>query len=303
MPAYELYSKRQKAKEKAGQEDVYQYDDLPNPFRVQVIHLWAQAIGEWYGSRAYGMTDTLANTMWKQIYGYMIDEKGVFALVKGADNPHEQCCNYLLNAPTLDALDLIEVTFTVVDSSMRELDEYERKRERVMDADLAIGKLNKRFREHGIGYEFAGGELIRVDSKYIHANPCVRPLACFTTREMGFRGLAKSSWKRTSTTGKRITKRPAVCTAKGWAFDPHKDTAKALLEIVFANGLVPPYIQQQLKHLQLLLETSAPVMRNKAAAHGQGPAPVSVPQHYVAYTLHMTASNIVFLVESFKLAK
>ena len=42
-----MYSKRKKAAEKAGQEDVFQYDVLPEAFRVQVIHIWVDAIGSW----------------------------------------------------------------------------------------------------------------------------------------------------------------------------------------------------------------------------------------------------------------
>jgi hypothetical protein len=41
----DIFSKRQKVAEKSGQLDVYQYDDLPKAFRVQVIHIWRSVIG------------------------------------------------------------------------------------------------------------------------------------------------------------------------------------------------------------------------------------------------------------------
>jgi len=45
MGAYETFSKRQKKVERAGHVDVYQYDHLPPPFRVQVVHIWNTALG------------------------------------------------------------------------------------------------------------------------------------------------------------------------------------------------------------------------------------------------------------------
>jgi hypothetical protein len=45
MAIFKTFSKRQKEKLKQGQTDVFQYDVLPEPFRVQVIHLWNEALG------------------------------------------------------------------------------------------------------------------------------------------------------------------------------------------------------------------------------------------------------------------
>ena len=46
--------------------------------------------------------------------------------------------------------------------------------------------------------------------------------------------------------------------------------------------------------------TGVPTVRNKTSGHGQGATPADVPEHLARYVLHMTASNIVFLVESAK---
>jgi hypothetical protein len=47
-----------------------------------------------------------------------------------------------------------------------------------------------------------------------------------------------------------------------------------------------------------LLESGVPTARNRLGGHGQGAKPTSVPDHIVAYLLHMTASTIVFLIEA-----
>ena len=41
-------------------------------------------------------------------------------------------------------------------------------------ADDAINELNTRFREHGIGFQFVEGEIVRVDSELIHSE-AVKP--------------------------------------------------------------------------------------------------------------------------------
>jgi hypothetical protein len=182
-----------------------------------------------------------------------------------------------------------------------------------MKPDAAIAKLNRRFREHSIGYEFAGGEIIRVDSKFIHAE-AVRP-ALHLLQDAGveFAGAFQeflgaherhrkgeqkdaiiSACKSFESTMK------AICIARSWPFDAQKDTVAKLIEIVFANGLVPAYLQNHVSALRTVLESGVPTVRNRTSGHGQGTTPVVVPEHYVAYVLHMTASNIVFLIESFK---
>jgi len=37
-----------------------------------------------------------------------------------------------------------------------------------MEPEEAIEELNCRFKEHGVGYQFEGGEIVRVDSQCIH---------------------------------------------------------------------------------------------------------------------------------------
>ena len=45
MPVYDLYSKRKKRAEMAGQPDVYKYDSLPQSLRIQITKIWDDAIG------------------------------------------------------------------------------------------------------------------------------------------------------------------------------------------------------------------------------------------------------------------
>jgi hypothetical protein len=41
-----------------------------------------------------------------------------------------------------------------------------------------------------------------------------------------------------------------------------------------------------------------PTARNRLGGHGQGSEPVDVPEHVVAFVLHMTAATILFLAQA-----
>ncbi len=47
MGPFDLLSQRIAKVNKQGQPDVYQFDNLPQPFRIQVAHIWNSAIGQY----------------------------------------------------------------------------------------------------------------------------------------------------------------------------------------------------------------------------------------------------------------
>src|SRR5262249_3058640 len=104
-----LFSSRQKRKEIST--DVLIYDELPKPFRVQVVHIWGDAIGRWdeemhrYGG-GWG-----PNLTWDEIYRLYIREKGFFHLDANARNPQMQVLTYFLQAEVDDGFDLIDLVF------------------------------------------------------------------------------------------------------------------------------------------------------------------------------------------------
>ena len=44
MPIYDIYSKRLR-KMNGDVPEVYVYDDLPNPLRVQIVQIWTECLG------------------------------------------------------------------------------------------------------------------------------------------------------------------------------------------------------------------------------------------------------------------
>lgn len=79
-----------------------------------------------------------------------------------------------------------------------------------------------------------------------------------------------------------------------WPYDKNY-TASKLISSCLANGLVPEYLQNQFSSVRSLLESGIPTVRNKEGGHGQGAGVTSVPEHLASYTLHLTATNLLFL--------
>jgi hypothetical protein len=150
MVVFNLYSKRRKASENAGQPDTYQYHVLPPPLRVQIVHLWNDLFGPY---------DEYTNNPWPYFHDTIACEKGLVELGFHG-NPRNRCVDYFTNWLTDDALDMIEFSFAEIGSHPEAL-------------NAAIEELNQRFREHGVGYQFSGGMIIRVDKRVPAGSPAL----------------------------------------------------------------------------------------------------------------------------------
>lgn len=163
MAVFDLFSKRQK-RARGETPDVYVYDKLPQPLRVQIIHIIRDAFGE----DEYG-TDQVHNA-----YGFvkqtLCQEFGVFELFKYSRSDEDSIFQFFLQEESTErALDVVELCFKVITTI-----QYNYKIRRKIYPDDAVSELNERFKEHGVGYQFESGEIIRVDSEFLHAE-AVKP--------------------------------------------------------------------------------------------------------------------------------
>jgi hypothetical protein len=308
---FELFSMRETRK-RGEVDDVLKYDELPDAFRGQVIHIALAAIGVWQDD-GFGPISHPTNDIWKSILQIYCREKGTFELSPRARNPFEQCANIIMKSPVMDALDLIDIMFVVINTRIGSMRRDEREYYRFRDPKEAIDELNQRFGKHNLGYEFIPPYLIRVDSKHLHAEavkPALTllhgagpqfagPLQEFIDAHIKYKnGKTKDAINDALKAFESTMK--AICTAHGWPFDQHKDTAKDLLQIVFDHELVPTWLQGQFTALRSVLESGLPTVRNKKSGHGQGTTPTEVPAYLVRYALNLMATNIVFLIEAHK---
>ena len=300
----EIFSKR--SRRSRGQvPDVYIYAELPHALRVQIVQIWMANLGtrEEY-SDAFGYEV-------KEVYGDIVSslrhEYGVFELVEGVvevDGAMDELIEFFLRESDVErTLDAVELSFRAIVARGQQHNDRG-------GADRAIGELNERLKEHGVGYHFEPPQILRIDSEFIHSQvvqPSLNVLQgkhyagaqqeFLRAHEHYRKGNAKEALSECLKSFESVMK--AICDKRGWGY--REDAAsKSLIQVCLQNRLSPSFWESHYSALRSLLESGVPTGRNKLGGHGQGTTPVSVPHHLVAYMLHMTASAIVFLAEGEK---
>jgi hypothetical protein len=295
----ELYSKRKKATE--NPPSAYRYD-LPIEFRNQVWHIWNDTIG--YLERApsrsvlyHGLE--LSDPRSAQIFGIyeqinkaLYEEHGITNLP--GLSPCHALYQWFQNADTDIALDIIQVSFQGIAYF-----------ESTLSAAEAVNKLNRRFQEHAIGFRLEQGRIIRIDSEFLHAE-AVEPALQLMYAE-GYAGsldefrLAHEHYLHgryddclTNCLKALESTLQKIIELRGWEM-PGEAKFDNLFAEVKKKGLFPPFLGSHIGELKKFLQAVA-VIRNEEGAHGDGSVPNEVPDHLVAYQIHLTGSAIVFLI-------
>lgn len=301
MGIFDLYSKRRK-KEREEQPDVYQYDKIPEKFRVQVIHIIKDVYRHDEQSHPLMVN---GRQLLNEIHDILCREYGLLQLLDNHKEKYLQLLDFFLQTEDSEqAIDVIELTFRIIDQHIRN-ESYNYKPK--IDADSAIEELNARFKENCIGYQYESGEIVRVDSSFIHSEVVKPVLKLLSNKE--YQGANEEflnahehyRHKRNKECLNECLKSfesvlKTICKKRRWEYD-EKYAASKLINVVSDKGLFPPFLQSQMGSLKSLLESGIPTIRNKLSGHGQGTSKKIVEEHWASYMLHITASTILFLVE------
>ena len=303
MRIFELFSKRQK-KLRDEMPDVYQYKTIPPELRVQVIHIW----NDMWGGIEYDVFREpcgKAYEVYRFIHNTLCREYGIFSLGEEKDL-YERVGNFLLKTEeTEKGLDVIELSFKCIDPNIYNDSQYFSP---MISPHEAIAELNYRFREHGVGYQYESGQIIKINSKIIHSE-VVKPTLGFLSNKM-YKGANEEFLKAHEHYRKGRYKEclneclkafescmKIICRKEGWKYG-EKDTSQRLIKNIFDHGLIPPLMQSHFSGLRSTLESGVPTVRNNQTGHGQGPEEIIVPEYIAAYILHLTASNILLLAKA-----
>lgn len=309
MEIFELFSSRSK-KARGDIPDVYQYENIPNKLKVQIVHIIQATIGtrenKFHSGRA-----SLSEVVYNDIHKTLCKEYGVFSL---SSNQYATDFNavydfFLKSENFEECLDIIEVSFNFIEFQVKpEQYQFSYSEGTQQKAEDAISELNQRFKESGVGYEFLSGEIVKIDSQFIHSK-VVKPALLILQDDKAYLGardefLSAHSHYRNQRYKEALvdclksfeSMMKAICKKRGWEFGD-SDAAKKLINICLTNNLVPSYMQEQFNQFRALLESGVPTVRNKEGGHGQGMEVKNVSPTIVSYTLHLTATNLVFLGE------
>jgi hypothetical protein len=311
MGIFDTFWQRQK-KLKGDVPDVYTYVDLPETLRVQIVTIAIEVLGsrDEFQSR-YASGHENVKQAYELIVSILRKEFGVFALPPSKRGGHhyqqQELFNFILNEEDVDmVLSAVELICRLLENMVSQ-HSYRYDDNSKAAAAGAVEEINARMKAAGVGYEY-DGEIIRIDTELVHAE-AVKP-ALELLRDKRYAGAEqefRSAFEhyRKGKTKEALTDAlksiestmKVICDKRGWTVAP-TDTAKKLIEVCLANGLIPTYWQNHFTTLRSMLESSVPTARNKTSGHGQGVTIQQVPDYLASYVLHMTASTIVFLVKA-----
>ena len=300
MAIFDLYSKR--IKRQTGEIiDVFSYDNIPQPLKVQIVHIIKDAFGK---SREY---QNNVEDAYKFVSETLCREYGIFKL-DNSDRYSSSVVNYFLhNIDNDKSIDLIELCFNVINKIVREDNNYRRNTDQRMSPDDAINELNVRFREHGVGYAFESNEIIRIDSTLVHSE-ITKPVLNLLNN-INFKG-ANDEYLRAHEHYRHGNNKEClaeclkafestikiICKSKGWSYN-ETDTSKRLIAICFENNLIPLFLQSQFSALRSIFESGVPTIRNRLGGHGQGDKNQIVDDSITSFTMNLTGSNILYLIQ------
>lgn len=300
MAITDLFSKRQK-RQRGEVADVYTYDDVPTTLRNQILHIIRDAIGK-------DIIHDNAASAYKYIHSILCREYGTFCLAEHCRNIQQELQLFFVYEQSTDRImDFIELSFKVIEK-WASGSSYKRYTSTQMTPSSAVAELNARFKEHSVGYQYESGEIIRVDSEFMHSE-IVKPTLTilynssfaganeeFLKAHEHYRhGRHKECLVEALKAFESTMK--AICAQRGWATAP-TDTAKKLIATCLGNELVPLFLQAEFTSLAAMLEGGVPTVRNKLGGHGQGTTPTQVPAYMARYALNTTASCILLLAEA-----
>lgn len=303
MRSYDVFSKRNKT----FQFDILKYDSIPEKFRNQVYFIWKYSLAV---GRAHTQQPNHATRVFDTLHDAICREHGISSLSFKQSTSVKKCEEFLRTSSNVEmVLDLIELSIRLIEPFQTDIHYNLSNYEVTLDAKGAIEDLNNRFRENGMGYEFAEGVLMRKDSELLHEE-ATKP-ALHLLQQEDFEGAldefleAHDHFRRgeykaciVSASNAFESTMKTICAKRGWEVKG-SGTSSQLISALVENEFIPSYLDTHINSLRNMLAGLSNV-RNKKAGHGQGEEANPVPEHFVNYTLHLCATNIVFLIEAYK---
>jgi len=311
VPVYETYASRLRRAETAGQPEVYVYDDLTPFLRDQLRQIFTNCIGPGHKPGLYeDFAPPNANDTWDAIAKLLRRELPTFSEhAKAKATSHDWCMNYLKSSPDLaGVLSLIEICCRVMSKLSKATRDDLRRLGVEEDPAAGLLEVNARFKNAGVGYQFEGGNIVRVDSQYVHAEvvkPALELLGApeFAEANREFR-LAHDHYRagklrdcNTAALRSMETVLKVICDVRGWPCDAGA-TVERLIAVVRANGLFPDYLGGYFDNLIGAMKAGLPKIRDRDGGHGAAPGQAAVPAHVAGFALHLAASNIVLFAQA-----
>ncbi|UBB13650.1 STM4504/CBY_0614 family protein [Pantoea eucrina] len=302
MTRYKLYSERQKAL-RTDVSDVYQYTEFPDKLRYQILTILDDIL-EGGGRLDYSSTKS---DFYFPLYKTLCREYGEQPVIRLELMAKRYLEDIIENEKDSEKfLDVIDLMLSKINSDIRknskaygytptQIDEY-------------IEELNHRFMQAGVGFQFENGEIIKFESQLMHTE-ATKPILQILGSNPNYKGVNDEFLSAHEHYRNRRYKEclndclksfeslmKAIHTKHEWPFEKSAAATK-LIEGCYENKLIPEYMKNGFTGLRTLLSSSIPTIRNKESGHGQGHEVKIIPEHLASYSIHMTASTLLFLAK------
>jgi hypothetical protein len=229
------------------------------------------------------------------------------------DTPYLGYLNYVINEKNIDDfLSAVEFGCLVLNIADYDNKNHPEVRGALSTGESAIAEINRRFIEHGVGYQIENLQVLRIDSQIFHAE-VVKPALFLLNMQMfakantdfmtAHRHHRAGEYKDCVTAANRAFESTlkAICDVQKWTYVPG-DNAAQLITKVTENGLFTHDFDKSFTAYVAMMKSGLPVVRNQSGGHGEGIAAAAVTPEIARYALNLTATNILFLAETYRAA-
>lgn len=248
----------------------------------QIISTISEAIGVYYdGPYGIGQKEIETTAIWNEFDRILFKQCDAYA-----QTPHYQPDNrirdFMQRASDADFLDALDLAVALIATRSPEIwrrgTQYQRHCHVQISPGDALAEIDRWLRESGSAYRVGRGEIIYSTDDFTH-DEIVLP-ALHRLSEQGFENAAREfndalvAYKNgrfadvlTKANHSFESTMKVIAGKMKWTYEP-TGTAKHLISVMLDNGLFSKARQSALSHLQGLLTSEVPTLRNKTPSAG-----------------------------------
>ncbi len=306
--AFESFAQRQSRQRKNGTPEIYIYDEAPPQLRHQLGLAFTEGMGSYrlvdpQGFDEYVPDHETSFECWKEIDRACQKEVFPYLDYTHQENFMDRVLDAIRSIIDMEEfLSVVEICCYVMETLVNDPQLNHTENDA---AAAALAEVNHRFEQHGIGYQYVNGLIIRIDSQFLHAE-VVKPalvlldVPAFAKANGEFMTAHKhyrtSNFKDAVTAANRAfeTMLKLICDLEGWTYGGGS-RASELVTVVNNNGLFTHDFEKGITAYAAAMKTGLPSVRNDAGGHGEGLADKAVTPEIARYAINLTATNLIFL--------
>lgn len=286
------------------------YGTLPNGLKVQLVFIFKDFINSL--TDQWGRKEDIGKGIWESIDNILRREHGLHVLYDDYHSLHQSLASWYMVCQYFESLNDIRKELDVIYAVCEQIEECldpNRNLRSNYSPQQALSDINKRLQQHGIGYRWQEGEIIKVPSEFTYDQSITPALtllhqAGFENAHQEFlsafehykKGPVEYEEALTDCLKAIESTIKIIAAARKWTFNQN-DTAKPLIALIIKEGLIPLYSESFLAGVRNTLESGIPTLRNKLGGHGKGAEVRIVDEASMHYCINLTAAVILYLAQ------